>query len=280
MRLKLFLFVISTIFFANCNHSDDNELIKKEEIIKIEEPLIIKKQVNLVKSIEIIQKKEEVVTTSKVDITYDNQNRLLEIKNLRGENLKYEYLSENSLVVHATDIESENVTKYMFTLDSQIKMALSLQIESQDNPYLNTDKYIFDYNNKIKLSSITYNNKKIFDKETYIWSEDDSHPISTVSQFDIEYLTFEGSTFLNNSSIDLNALISNYPNFIHPKYAVYSGHLGEKAKYLIKNVNTSVYAYDYIFNTNAKGLIEKVTIGKINKKENVSEITTYFISYN
>jgi len=280
MRLKLFIFVLSTIFFANCNHSDDNELIKKEEIIKIEEPAIIKKQENLVKSIEITQKKEDVITTSKVEFTYDNQNRLLEIKNLRGENLKYEYLSENSLVVHATDIESENVTKYIFTLDSKTKMALSLQVESQDNPYVNTDKFKFDYNNKIQLSSITFNNKNIFDKETYIWSEDYSYPVSTVSQFDIEYLTFEGSEFLNNASIDINALISNYPNFIHPKYAAYSGHLGEKAKYLIKNVNSSVYGYDYIFNTNTKGLIEKVTIGKINKKENVSEITTYFISYN
>ncbi|MBW3518048.1 hypothetical protein [Flavobacterium sp. NKUCC04_CG] len=280
MRLKLFIFVLSTIFFANCNHSDDNELIKKEEIIKIEEPLIIKKQENLVKSIEITQKKEDVITTSKVEFTYDNQNRLLEIKNLRGENLKYEYLSENSLVVHATDIASENVTKYIFALDSKTKMALSLQVESQDNPYVNTDKFIFDYNSKIQLSSITFTNKNIFDKETYIWSEDYSYPVSTVSQFDIEYLTFEGSEFLNNASIDINALISNYPNFIHPKYAVYSGHLGEKAKYLIKNVNSSVYGYDYIFNTNTKGLIEKVTIGKINKKENVSEITTYFISYN
>lgn len=280
MRLKLFIFVLSTIFFANCDHSDDNELIKKEEIIKIEEPAIIKKQENLVKSIEITQKKEDVITTSKVEFTYDNQNRLQEIKNLRGENLKYEYLSENSLVVHATDIESENVTKYIFALDSKTKMALSLQVESQDNPYVNTDQFIFDFNNKIQLSSISYNNKNIFDKETYIWSEDYSHPVSTVNQFDIEYLTFEGSEFLNNASIDINALISNYPNFIHPKYAVYSGHLGEKAKYLIKNVNSSVYGYDYIFNTNTKGLIEKVTIGKINKKENVSEITTYFITYN
>ena len=268
-------FVIFGIAFlcSNCQSDDAQETHVHEAPITA-----IPVSENQVQYIEITTEKEGELLQEQVMFEYDSKNRVQAIKNLHKENLEYEYF-EDHFVVRATHLVTGVLNTFTFYTDKETGRALSLKSRFQEFKNDDDSGYTFEYNSENKLKSIQFVGKQFVDKETVVWSEDASYPQGILSDNGDLLPRFKNSFYANNASLDLNALVSIYPNFIDPKYAVYNGTLGEKSKYVVTDIDSSLFSYDVAFSANTKGYLEHIRIKKINKKEHTVELRTFVIHY-
>lgn len=284
MNKKLLLLFGFTMLatLGSCSKSDDNNIATSTPIQANPVSATPQKalQVDLIKEILVTNEKAGKVTTEKTIFTYNPDNTLNTVSGLKtssafgAEDIRYEY-SQGKATAFVTQkgIKGEDI--YEFSLAPNEKKAISLKVTLADTEDTNR-RYAFSYNELNQIIKIDNTSDLNHDIEEYIWEE--GNPLRTQTRTHISD-TYKKSDVLNNSNIDLNALVAGYPNFINPRYAAIQGLLGVKATNLLQQIETSQRAYTYSYKTNEKGLVSQVVRTVFYKKENMSETTTFDIKY-
>ncbi|MEC4117208.1 DUF4595 domain-containing protein [Myroides phaeus] len=286
IRKQLFFFGLTMVLtLGSCSKGDDNNLVNPEpqKGAPISAPIVPptrKQQVDLVKEVEITNNKKGDITTIKTVFSYNADNTLNTVSGLKtspsfdAEDIRYEYSNGKATAfVTQKGITGEDV--YEFTLAPNEMKAISLKVTLANTEDTNR-RYDFTYNELNQLVKINNKSNINHDIEEYIWEE--GNPLKTQTREQISN-TYKKSDILNNSNIDLNALIASYPNFINPRYAAIQGLLGVKATNLLQQYETSRRAYSYTYKLNEKGLVSQVVRTTFYKYENETETTTFDIKY-
>lgn len=286
IRKQLFFFGLTMVLtLGSCSKGDDNNLVNPEphKGAPISAPIVPptrKQQVDLVKEIEVTTTKNEKTTKEKVFFTYNKDNTINTITDLQTsyafgkEDIRYEYGTDKvTAYVSKKGITGEDV--YEFTLAPNEMKAISMKATLEN--IVDLDKgYTFSYNNLNQLIKIDNKSNVNHDIEEFVWEE--GNPLKTIKNSKT-YKTYKKSDVLNNSNIDLNTVIADYPNFIDARYATIQGLLGVKATNLLQQYETSRRAYSFTYKLNEKGFVSQVVRTTFYKYENETETTTFDIKY-